>query len=125
MRRVLITGSRNLDDMALVSTVLDRQLLVHGALVVVEGGATGADLLARIWAGTHDEVLLEEHPADWTLHGKRAGPIRNQEMVDAGADVCLAFPMPDSKGTFDCMRKAEAAGIPVIDCTWRARTPHT
>lgn len=39
--------------------------------------------------------------------------IRNQEMADRGADLCLAFPGPESVGTWDMIRKARAAGIPV------------
>lgn len=35
-------------------------------------------------------------------------------MVDLGADLCLAFPLPDSRGTKDCMARAKKAGIKVI-----------
>lgn len=44
-----------------------------------------------------------------------AGLVRNQLMVDLGADICLAFPLPGSRGTWDCMGRAEAAGIKVIN----------
>lgn len=33
---------------------------------------------------------------------------------EVAADVCLAFPLPDSRGTQDCIRTAQAAGIPRI-----------
>ena len=56
---------------------------------------------------------METHPADWSTHGRAAGPIRNQQMVDRGADICLAFPTSSSIGTWDCVRRAKAAGIPV------------
>lgn len=32
-------------------------------------------------------------------------------MVDSGAEVCLAFPEDDSRGTWDCVRRAEKANI--------------
>jgi hypothetical protein len=86
------------------------------AVVVVHGHCpTGADHWADLWASeTLDpEVSVERHPADWS-RGKRGGPERNARMVAAGADVCLAFPLPGSRGTVDCMRKAQAAGIPVL-----------
>lgn len=35
-------------------------------------------------------------------------------MVDLGADICLAFPTKSSIGTWDCVRRANAAGIRVI-----------
>jgi hypothetical protein len=43
-----------------------------------------------------------------------AGPIRNQEMVDGGAAMCLAFhrAISLSKGTKDCGRSAIETGIP-------------
>lgn len=40
--------------------------------------------------------------------------IRNQTMVDDGADLCIAVHrfLAKSKGTKDCARRAIAAGIP-------------
>lgn len=113
MRRVLVTGSRNWFNHEIISDALHAQRLLDPdyAITVVHGGAAGADALAAWWArsvGVHAEV----HMADWSL-GKVAGHIRNQKMVDLGADVCLAFPMQGSRGTWDCVRRAEKAGIPV------------
>ena len=80
--------------------------------VVVHGGAAGADRLAGdVVAGMG--YAVEVFKADWEGNGRRAGPIRNQWMVNAGADVCLAFPLAGSVGTWDCVRRARAAGIPV------------
>jgi hypothetical protein len=53
----------------------------------------------------------EPHWADWAVKHRAAGPIRNQEMVDSGADECLAFIGVGSTGARDCARRAEAAGI--------------
>ena len=52
-----------------------------------------------------------EMPADWTKHGKAAGPIRNQKMLDECPDLVVAF--PGGKGTADMVRRAMKAGI---DC---------
>jgi hypothetical protein len=83
-------------------------IIVHGA------NLQGADRHAADWA-RENEIAQEPHPADWARHGRAAGPIRNQEMIDAGADVCLAFPLPQSRGTVDCIRRAKEAGITVIE----------
>lgn len=120
MRRVLVTGSRNWPHSKMVWSALTSEFR-HGAMTVVHGACpSGADDHANMWFRLdmdegHPFFATEEpHPADWEKHGKAAGPLRNQEMVDLGADVCLAFPMPDSRGTRDCIRRARAAGIPVI-----------
>lgn len=116
--RILVTGSRNWTSWTAVDHALTRarwDLAAGGPVTVVHGACpTGADFLAGSWAGSVAGVTEEAHPADWNTHGKAAGPIRNQEMVDAGADVCIAFLMGDSRGTRDCMRRARAAGIPVL-----------
>lgn len=109
--RIIVTGSRDWNDANMVYAKLD----CHGATLVVEGGCkTGADLHARKWTKERG-IVGRTFAADWDQHGLAAGPIRNQEMVDAGADLCLAFfQRPDSKGTSDCVRRAGKVGIPVI-----------
>ncbi|ALF00932.1 hypothetical protein SEA_SERENITY_65 [Mycobacterium phage Serenity] len=120
MRRVLITGSRVWKDRSLVWHALGIELQRSpNGLTVVHGGARGADDIADRWAwGMKQEgwhVLPELHRADWDRYGKRAGILRNIEMVKAGADICLAFPLGVSRGTRHCMAAAEKAGIPVIN----------
>ncbi|BBC53858.1 hypothetical protein [Mycobacterium phage PP] len=119
MRRVLITGSRDWVDRTTIWTALQSELELFGSLTIVHGGARGADDIADRWAwGKSQEgydVEVERHDADWETHGKRAGIIRNQEMVDLGADVCYAFPLASGTGTRHCMSRAMAAGIPVVN----------
>jgi hypothetical protein len=115
--KILITGSRAWTNKKLIEEILSEYADSRGAasITVVHGACpTGADAMA-------DEIALQlgmtiqRYPADWTTHGKAAGPIRNQHMVDQGADVCLAFFLPNSRGTVHCANAAEEAGIP----TWR------
>ena len=121
-RRVLVTGSRDWTAVGRLYEKLDEQLrLAHTAgveLIIVHGdNQSGADRIAQRWVHTarliFNGVDEEPHPANWREFHKAAGGIRNQGMVDLGADVCLAAPLPDSRGTYDCMRRARAAGIPV------------
>jgi hypothetical protein len=122
--RVLVTGSHAWSDDARVWRALRDEWHVaraHGwQLVVVEGQCPygGADKFAEDFAATMSlrhpgRVYHDPFPANWKTLGQYAGHIRNQLMVDRGADVCLAFPTIESRGTWDCVRRAEEAGIPV------------
>ena len=121
--RVLVTGSRSLTDPAPVVRALTAELLHAQSLglpmVVVEGQCPhgGADRFAESFyrgrAAAWFNIWHDPFPANWEALGKIAGPYRNSLMVAAGADVCLAFPTGESRGTWDCVRKAEDAGIPV------------
>lgn len=115
--RVLVTGGRDYRDRDRVFAELDaRYRAARRDFVVIQGGATGADALAREWAyvrgaeGWHLRML--NFPADWTKHGRAAGPLRNAQMIAEGLpDLVLAF--PGGRGTADMVRKAMAAGIEV------------
>lgn len=126
--RVIVTGSRSFPDEQAVWVALALFVNEHcedgDTLTVAHGDCpTGADHHARTWcelpvADDLDVTVIEErHPADWDRYGRAAGPIRNREMVDAGADLVLAFPLPGprsmSRGTWDCISAAEAHAIPV------------
>jgi hypothetical protein len=120
--KILITGSRVWSDVDVVRRALFDALpgmyINAPDITVIHGGAPGADTIADILA--HGLGMnVEEYPARWDLYRDGAGPIRNQYMVDLGAAVCLAFPFPSSKGTWDCMDRAEAAGIPVENHGWQ------
>lgn len=114
--RILITGSRDWTDRALIHLMLNDAIGLHGpgySVIVVSGACpTGADLLCEQEA-ERNGWTVERHPADWETHGKRAGFVRNAEMVALGADVCLAFIKNGSKGASMTARLAEEAGIPV------------
>jgi hypothetical protein len=118
--RILVTGSRTWDDRRRVRRALTGVALERGdfhGIVVVHGACpTGADALADEWATNHDDwgVTAERHPADWDRHGKRAGFIRNAEMVATGADLCLAFIKDGSRGATMTADLAEKAGIPTM-----------
>lgn len=114
--RILITGSRNWSDESVIeNAILDLNNwypLDWDETVIVHGAAPGADALARRFAVKAD-LTQDPHPADWGRYGKAAGPKRNQEMVDLGADVVLSFMEPESKGTRHCTAQALKAGLPV------------
>jgi hypothetical protein len=119
---LLVTGSRDFADAALICGVLDRLLAEHGNLTVVHGAARGADTIADTWArqqiSVGRDVRREPHPVtglDWGRYGKAAGHRRNAEMVKAGADLVVGFFLAGAlnKGTGGCCDLADAAGIEV------------
>lgn len=116
-KRVLITGSRDWDDVRAVTEALMQARIRFRddePFTLVSGGCpTGADRIGEsLWSGIGD---IERHPADWQAHGKRAGFVRNAEMVALGADLCLAFIKNGSKGASMTADLAEKSGIK----TWR------
>lgn len=107
--RIGVTISRDWDDYGAIWDTLVEYKNTGATLV---HGASQMDwwVAAIAWALGMD---TEPHPAGWTRHGKGAGFIRNQEMVDSGADKWLAFIKNGSSGATDCANRAERAGIPV------------
>lgn len=109
--RVLVCGGRDYQNMRKVARVLDA--LEPRPTLIIQGGAFGADACASEWAYTRN-VLEHQFPADWKKHGRAAGPIRNQQMIDQGKpDLVVAF--PGGPGTADMVRRAKAAGVKVIE----------
>jgi SLOG family YspA-like protein len=122
--RVLVTASRTWSDAYPIRRDLgDLCGRACWEFVVVHGGADGGDTIAAQWVadqrrGGNNDVSEECHLADWKLHGRAAGIVRNVEMVRSGIDVCLAYIRDDSKGATHCAMTAEAAGIETRITRW-------
>ncbi|WIY54109.1 DUF2493 domain-containing protein [Devosia sp. YIM 151766] len=112
--RVLVTGGRNYNDSRRVYAVLDKLHAEAGIDCIIEGGARGADDLARRWAENVGGVPVETYEADWENQGTFAGPARNARMLAEGRpDWVIAF--PGGRCTADMVRKARRAGIKVVE----------
>lgn len=120
--KVLVCGTRSCPprlERALIAR-LDRWLAVtrdEWVPHLVHGGCTGVDAYAAAWVkGKLGDVIEHAVPADWS-RGLRAGPERNQRMLDEHQDIklVLAFhtEMGLGKGTADMVRRALAKGLPV------------
>lgn len=120
--RVLVCGSREWTDDKIVTVTLNGFLLTYETLTIIEGGARGADRCAAAWVNmtltSHPSLGHERYPADWDQFGKRAGPVRNQQMLDEGRPgVVLAFKdhfdwSLKHGGTEDMIRRAKDHQIP-------------
>lgn len=96
-KRILVCGSRNWKDRNAIENALLGLRIPH-AQTVIHGAARGADSVAGIIARRLG-YEVRDVPADWSKHGKRAGILRNLEMLDMEPDCVLAFQTDGSRGT--------------------------
>jgi len=93
--KLAIIGSRTFENYSILIKNLDP--LKPKITQVISGAAKGADSLGEKWAkGNNIPTLI--FPADWNKHGKRAGFIRNEDIIK-NCDCCIAFWDGKSKGT--------------------------
>jgi len=133
--RILVTGSRRWANRLAIAYTLHSLVVASGAgddVVVIHGAQTGADRIAdgiaTAWgwrtephlARWYDDCLstcthLPRFDRNGNVYCPAAGNYRNQLMVDRGADFCAAFPLRDSVGTPDCVKRARRAGIRIVE----------
>jgi hypothetical protein len=95
---------------------------------VISGGAAGADSLGARWVEEHNKegkegwyyltydfapIKLTVFKPDWAKYGKRAGFLRNEDIVKA-ADMVLAFWNGSSKGTANSLAIAKRLKKPTM-----------
>lgn len=86
------------------------------SVVVISGNAKGADEIGEDFAVMEDHEL-EVYKADWKTHGKKAGALRNIQMLEKGKpDLVVAF--PGGRGTAHMVQIARAAGVEVIEVVY-------
>ncbi len=118
--RVLVCGGRDFSDRERLNDVLAQKVGFAGHPdlprdTIIVGCAKGADTLAEQWANRAGH-RVERYPADWERHGKAAGPLRNQRMLEEGKpNLVIAF--PGGRGTADMIARAEKAGVAVCRVT--------
>ena len=105
---IIVTGSRVWSAERVIVRVLEDAM----PDLVVEGGAAGADAIARAWCRANG-IECKTFRANWSALGKRAGHERNGRMLAAYPTASVrAFPL-GGPGTADCMRQARALGMRV------------
>ena len=73
--------------------------------LIVSGGAKGVDTFAKLFAARHHKPYMEFTP-QYNVYGRYATLKRNTQ-IDKEATNVIAFPSPDSKGTFHTIREAQ------------------
>lgn len=122
--RLLVTGSRTIEEPRVVRYVLDQTLLDLGGrpaiLDLIHGGAPGVDRLAGVWAGYYRIPVRVVRP-DYTrpIPPAQACAIRDRLMVDAYATHVVAIWDGTSKGT--ALTKDHAARRGKLHKCWLAK----
>ena len=116
--RVLICGDRNWYAYSVIHQWVWQNLPANAPpSTVIHGDARGADRMAGRAAALFGHEVIA-FPAQWDKHGKAAGYIRNQQMLDEGKpDLVVYFHdnLAESKGTGDMVSRARKAGIKVVN----------
>ncbi|QXN72188.1 DprA-like DNA processing chain A [Rhodobacter phage RcRios] len=109
--RIIVCGGRDFSDREALFRVLDDLHSTHGFTLLVHGAARGADRLAGEWAEARG-VTCKPIAADWQMHGLRAGPVRNREMLrTCKPEIVVAF--PGGSGTEHMIEISRKAGVTV------------
>jgi hypothetical protein len=110
----LVCGGRAFDDEVMFEDAMLRLMRIKGCPdKIIHGGAAGADDMAADLAARM-AIPCRGFIADWAAHGRAAGPLRNQRMLDEGKpSFVVAF--PGGRGTADMVRRAREANIDVAE----------
>lgn len=117
---VVVTGSRTWTNRGVLVQALDDLHARYGISWLVHGRAAGADGLAELWA--LERGIPNPSIPYASAHGKGGGPIRNGWLLDvaqalAGATgesvLVVAFPTPESIGTWNCVTQAKNRGLAI------------
>lgn len=120
---LMVAGSRDFSQYSIMEKFLDHIFsFIEIDKEIVEGGARGADTYARRYA-ENKGMPYHEFPAQWSNLGKRAGYVRNREMVsyiakfDHRCIVC--FWDGQSRGTAQNFDLAEEFSVDLIIVYYR------
>jgi hypothetical protein len=106
--KLIIAGGRNYD----MSTEDYHKLSdIGGISEIVSGGCSGADMSGEQYAHLN-KIPVKMFYANWNVHGRAAGPIRNKQMAEYADAVAL---FPGGRGTESMFREAAKAGIKIYD----------
>lgn len=107
--RTIIAGSRGITDPELLQDVITKIDWVP--TTVISGGARGVDFIGESWA-IAEGIPLKIYRADWNMHGKSAGYIRNVQMAEE-ADALIAIWDGESRGTKHMIDVATSKGLKI------------
>lgn len=110
--KILVCGGRNFDQKESLFKELDEIKNKYDIILLIQGGASGADSFAKEWARIN-KIPYKTYYADWKTYGKAAGIIRNKRMlVEGNPDLVVAF--RGGNGTLNMVSISEEIGKKVL-----------
>lgn len=109
--KTIIAGSRSFRHSA-DQELIETAVRISGFQVseVISGMAYGIDRLAVGWAMRH-RIPVREVYAQWGVHGRAAGYMRNMQMAEYG-EALIAIWDGESRGTRHMIEHARKLGLP-------------
>lgn len=120
--RIVICGGRHFNDYEQLKTTItnflkQRKIEIEN-VEIVSGHCQGADMLGEQYAKEYG-LNLTIFPADWQRYKRKAGPIRNKQMIEyimqTENKAVIAFVSENSKGTKQTVLLAKRVGIFVVE----------
>lgn len=112
--KLIIAGSRHYPPHQADQLVAKAMQHIPTPERVISGTANGIDQAGERWAEANG-VPVERMPADWSAHGRAAGPLRNRGMA-AKADALLLIWDGRSRGSANMLQEARAKKLRI----WKA-----
>lgn len=124
--KILVCGGRDFNDEDLEFAYLFKvcQNIRKGLdksipIVIIEGGAKGADFLAGKFSKRYKHHFNIHHirvHANWKKYKKKAGMIRNKQMLEYNPKLCIAF--EGGNGTLNMVGLCKSNGIKTVKVKW-------
>ena len=122
--RIVVAGSRDIkvgeykttDEYYSLLFPIAEQIIKDSKIditTIISGGARGIDRCGEIYAKKYN-TPLELYPANWEVHGKSAGYIRNREMVNTADGLILIWD-GYSKGSKHTSSLAKTKGLLIYE----------
>ena len=109
--KIIIAGGRDFQNYAVLRGAMDGVVAdISSPVTIVSGAARGADALGEQYAAERG-LTVARFPADWKNLGRKAGPIRNEQMAEA-ASMLVAFWDGQSRGTKNMIENMAKRGKP-------------
>lgn len=110
--RIIVVGSRLWRDKLFVRDAIRQTWIDYGKpedVTIVHTGAPGAEAAASDLAEKM-EFTVEIHDKNWE-YGSDATAVRNKEIAESNADVCLVFIRNESKSMLKFIELFEKYGL--------------